>query len=237
MRHRKPRGRHLGRHRAAAPPRSRYAAATTAVVGAGVVAFGVSSALPSSAPADAAAAGPVKVGGTSDAVPLTAQETATLRQTRSALVARASRSQSRLAAPRPAPGWTRPAVGPISSMFGMRWGSMHRGVDIAAPYGSTVRAAYGGTVKKVGWYGGYGKIVIIDHGDGLETYYGHNSEILVTEGQKVRAGMPVAKVGSTGHSTGPHCHFEVLLNGERVDPMPYLRKRGLDLTADPAVRT
>jgi len=212
-----------------------------------VVAFGVGSTLPAEPPADASsAAGALKLAGQSGTAPATgqagqvelgAQETATLRQTRAALVARASRSQSRVAAPRPAPGWSRPAVGPISSLYGPRWGSMHRGVDIAAPYGSTVRAAFSGTVKKAGWYGGYGKIVIIDHGDGLETYYGHNSEFLVEEGQKVRAGMPIAKVGSTGHSTGPHVHFEVLLNGERLDPMPYLRKRGLDLTAGSTVRT
>lgn len=245
VRHRKPRGRHLGRHRAAAPPRSTVAAvATTAVVGVGVVAIGAGSAFPSSSPADASqAAGALELQGRTQAVaaPIPALgvgEAAAVRQARAAIVNRASRSQTRLAAPRPAAaGWTRPAQGPITSLYGPRWGRLHAGVDIGAKYGTTVRAAYGGVVKVAGYSGEYGYLVTIDHGDGLMTNYGHNSELLVQVGQKVRPGMPIAKVGSTGRSTGPHSHFEVLVNGERVDPISYLRKRGLDLVAGAPIRT
>jgi murein DD-endopeptidase MepM/ murein hydrolase activator NlpD len=203
---------------------------TTAVVGAGVVAFGASSALPSVAQSDPTALGTAGVG-TGHAAAL-AKSGSNLTQARAGTVTtteRASRSQTRAAAPKPAPDWIRPAAGPMSSTFGPRWGTFHYGVDIAAGYGSPVYAAHAGVVVKAGWYGGYGNAVIIDHGNGITTRYGHTSRVLVQVGQKVRAGDEIALVGNTGDSTGPHLHFEVRIDDVAINPVPFMRFRGVDL--------
>lgn len=115
-----------------------------------------------------------------------------------------------------------PLRGAISSSFGPRWGQVHTGIDIVAPYGATIRAAGAGKVSFVGWYGRYGRCVIVDHGGGLTTLYGHASVILVSAGDRVARGDPVAEVGSSGNSTGPHCHFEVRLDGRARNPLNYL---------------
>ena len=98
----------------------------------------------------------------------------------------------------------------------------HNGIDIAAPYGTTVRAAAEGKVAVAGWSGGYGRCVLIRHADGSETLYGHNSQLLVSPGQWVKQGEPIAKVGSTGNSTGNHVHFELRVDGQFLDPLIYL---------------
>lgn len=103
----------------------------------------------------------------------------------------------------------------------------HSGLDMAAEYGQAVHAAQAGTVTLAGWVSGYGNTVIISHGAGLETLYGHNQELVVREGQSVRQGDVVALAGSTGYSTGPHCHFEVRENGVTVDPGAYLAPGGV----------
>ncbi|NLJ34179.1 MAG: M23 family metallopeptidase [Firmicutes bacterium] len=113
--------------------------------------------------------------------------------------------------------------GSISSRYGMRRGRMHSGVDIAAPTGSPITAADSGVVTLAQWYGSYGRTVIIDHGNGVSTLYGHCSEILVRVGNKVSKGQLIARVGSTGRSTGPHLHFEVRENGRTRDPMGYFK--------------
>ncbi|KXZ40496.1 Septal ring factor EnvC, activator of murein hydrolases AmiA and AmiB [Alkalithermobacter thermoalcaliphilus JW-YL-7 = DSM 7308] len=124
----------------------------------------------------------------------------------------------------PTPGYTR-----VSSPFGNRIHPifnvprLHTGIDIAAPMGATVVAANSGTVIMADWMGGYGKTVLIDHGGGIVTLYAHNSSLLVSVGQKVQRGQAIARVGSTGYSTGPHLHFEVRKNGAYVDPMSWLR--------------
>jgi murein DD-endopeptidase MepM/ murein hydrolase activator NlpD len=121
-----------------------------------------------------------------------------------------------------------PSDAPTSSSFGWRihpilgYRRFHAGLDFAASYGSTIRAADSGTVIFAGWYGGYGKTVIINHGNGITTLYGHSSELYVTEGKTVQRGQAIASVGSTGLSTGPHLHFEVRRNGTPVNPADYL---------------
>lgn len=110
----------------------------------------------------------------------------------------------------------------ITSNFGYRWGRLHAGTDVGVPIGTTVRASRGGQVITAGWVGGYGNCVIIDHGDGVSTRYGHLSEVLVSVGQYVDQGDQIALSGNTGRSTGPHLHFEIRINGEAVDPLPYL---------------
>jgi murein DD-endopeptidase MepM/ murein hydrolase activator NlpD len=110
----------------------------------------------------------------------------------------------------------------VVSPFGWRWGRMHEGIDIGVGYGTPIVAAASGTVIYAGWMGGYGNLVIVDHGGGIATAYGHNSSILVGYGSSVSQGQTIALSGSTGNSTGPHVHFEVRVNGSPVDPLGYL---------------
>ena len=123
-------------------------------------------------------------------------------------------------------GW--PVSGEITSPYGYRvhpiWGTTiyHSGIDIGVDEGTPVHAADSGVIVWSGWMGGYGYAVVIDHGNGLSTLYGHNSELAVDEVQSVSKGQVVAYAGSTGNSTGPHVHFEVRENGDPVDPMGYL---------------
>jgi murein DD-endopeptidase MepM/ murein hydrolase activator NlpD len=119
-------------------------------------------------------------------------------------------------------GLTWPCDGAVVSGFGMRWGRMHEGIDIACAAGTPNRAAAAGTVIYAGWMGGYGNLVVIDHGNGLSTAYGHASSLAVSVGQTVSQGQTVSYVGATGHATGPHLHFEVRVNGTAVDPLAYL---------------
>jgi len=127
------------------------------------------------------------------------------------------------AAGRLARNFSWPVQGPISSTFGPRWGRMHQGLDIAVVTGTPVRAAANGTVSFSGDNGGYGLLVIIDHGSGVETRYAHNSQLLVKEGDRVQRGQTIARSGNTGNSTGPHVHFEIRQFGQAVDPQSYLR--------------
>ncbi len=116
----------------------------------------------------------------------------------------------------------RPVQSRISSKFGQRWGRMHYGIDFAAPAGTSIVAAAGGTVVFSDWRSGYGRLIILDHGNGVQTYYAHNSERLVGVGERVNQGQAIARVGSSGSTTGPNLHFEVRINGEAVDPLRFL---------------
>jgi murein DD-endopeptidase MepM/ murein hydrolase activator NlpD len=121
-----------------------------------------------------------------------------------------------------------PIRGSITSPYGWRihpiFGSQkfHAGLDISADYGDPVKAADEGVVVSAGWLGGYGYTVMLDHGGGIVTLYAHNSELTVSVGETVLKGQTVALAGSTGYATGPHCHFEVRVHGETVNPLNYL---------------
>jgi len=115
-----------------------------------------------------------------------------------------------------------PVNGPVVSPFGWRWGRMHEGIDIGVGYGTPIHAAASGTVVYSGWMSGYGNFVIIDHGGGMATAYGHQSSIAAGNGQSVSQGQVIGYVGCTGHCFGPHLHFEVRINGSPVDPLGYL---------------
>jgi len=121
-----------------------------------------------------------------------------------------------------AAGFIWPVNGTVTSGYGWRWGRLHEGIDIAAPSGTPIWAAAAGTVIYAGWLGGYGNLVVVDHGNGLATAYAHASAVLVSVGQSVGQGETVSLVGSTGNSSGPHLHFEVRVNGSAVDPLLYL---------------
>jgi murein DD-endopeptidase MepM/ murein hydrolase activator NlpD len=250
--HRPARGRHrlpapppppaTGRHRTKGASRSRYTAvATTALLGAGVVALATGSALPTHgvAAADAAARFDPALGraDVSDQIrhlqlavrPATvaaSRPTATRRATAaraSRATARTRRATVRIAPPR----WVRPGTGHLSSCFCARWGVMHEGIDLAAPWGSPIYAAGAGRVMRAGPSNGFGNLIVIRHADGSETWYGHEEAILVSVGQQVRAGQRIARVGSLGESTGPHLHFQVMIDGHAVDPIPWLAARGV----------
>lgn len=112
----------------------------------------------------------------------------------------------------------------ITSGFGPRWGRMHNGVDLGMAAGSPVYAAKAGTVTHSGYSGGFGNLIKIDHGGGMETYYAHCSSLIAAEGMTVEKGQLIATVGSTGNSTGPHLHFEVRMAGEPCDPMQWIEE-------------
>lgn len=124
--------------------------------------------------------------------------------------------------------WPVPSVNRYSSGFGMRFHPlkgkwrMHYGVDIGAASGSDIIAAEDGTVSFAGNKGDYGKTVIVDHGEGVQSLYAHSSKLLVVAGERIKRGDTIARVGSTGVSTGPHLHFEIRINGNRMDPLPYI---------------
>ncbi len=118
-----------------------------------------------------------------------------------------------------------PCKGDVSSPYGLRWGGsdFHPGIDIANDMGTPIVATADGVVEVAGWNsGGYGNMVDIDHGNGIMTRYGHASQVVVTAGQPVKRGQIIAYMGSTGFSTGPHCHYEVHVNGQVVNPASYL---------------
>ncbi len=149
-------------------------------------------------------------------------EVESLEAASAALGARIQAAQGSSPAQPSSSGLIWPVNGPVTSGFGMRWGRMHTGIDIAVPSGTPVHASASGTVVYAGWMSGYGNLVAIDHGGGLSTAYAHNSSLLVSVGQSVNQGDVISLSGSTGHSTGPHVHFEVRVNGVPVDPLSYL---------------
>jgi murein DD-endopeptidase MepM/ murein hydrolase activator NlpD len=128
-----------------------------------------------------------------------------------------------------------PVEGKLMSSFGARTdpfsgeGAIHTGVDLAAPRGTPIRSAADGIVVHAEWMSGYGRLVIVDHGNGLQTYYGHLSRFLVIPGQEVRRGDVIAQSGASGRVTSPHLHYEVRMAGTPVNPYPFLAKSALTL--------
>ena len=118
----------------------------------------------------------------------------------------------------------RPVSGTVTSRFGSRWGKTHKGVDIGANKGTTIVAAAAGTVtvSQYGYSGGYGNYIMLTHGNGVQTIYGHCTDLLVSVGEYVSQGQAIATVGNTGNSTGNHLHFEIRVNGVAQNPQNYV---------------
>lgn len=217
-------GTYTGRRRAPSTVQVQYATVVAAaVIGASVIALAAGSALPDGGVVRPSAGPPAVVAVVTQepmaAVPRETTQAATRTMDRSPLKAQDAEDY-----------WTPPLREfDLTSFYGTRWGVLHAGIDLAAPTGTTVYAAHRGVVSESGWAGTYGYLVVVDHGGGVQTYYAHNSALIAKAGDKVEAGDPISRVGNTGYSFGPHCHFEVHLKGEKVDPMPYLKKRGLDV--------
>ena len=153
----------------------------------------------------------------------TVNSTTTLREPTTTVMAVGTKEKPRTAS---TGSYQWPIYGRITSYFGGRYifgsYSYHSGIDISASYGAAVCAADGGTVTYAGYRGSYGNLVIITHDNGTQTYYGHNSSLTVSAGDKVYKGQQIARAGSTGRSTGVHCHFEIRINGTSVNPLSYL---------------
>jgi murein DD-endopeptidase MepM/ murein hydrolase activator NlpD len=145
-------------------------------------------------------------------------------------VAPAVSTAQRKARPVPVAKWVHPlSAAEVTSCFGQRWGRLHAGVDLAAPHGAPIVAAGAGVVVSAGVNGGYGSAILIDHGNGYLTHYGHLSAIHVAAGQTVKAGELIGDEGSTGHSTGPHLHFEVHQGHFQnpLEPTAWMREHGV----------
>ena len=218
-----PAGHYRGRRRLPKMPSRRYAAVVTpAFLGAGVVALGAGAMVPEHSPGLSAADGP-----TSQALAV---------DDRLSALDKANRSEDRpgpaISVEQGAPDvWLMPlrVSFEITTLYEMRWGEFHFGVDLACPYGTPYYATHAGTVTVARVYGGYGNGIFIDNGNGITTKFAHASKLLVVEGQHVEAGQLLGLVGSTGYSTGNHLHYEVHVNGNPVDPMAFMLARGVDI--------
>lgn len=149
------------------------------------------------------------------------------QQVAAAAAAQSAAEQEAAAAEAARPKYVRPNVGVLTSPFGARWGRLHPGIDVAAPWGTPVLAAADGVVESARVEGGYGMCVRVRLPDGTENIYAHLSGFTVSPGQQVKAGQQIAREGNTGLSTGPHLHFEVRVGGSPVNPISWLQERGV----------
>jgi murein DD-endopeptidase MepM/ murein hydrolase activator NlpD len=220
--------RYRGRRRVPAPPRSRYAyVGAAAFVGAGVVAMGAASNLP-----DAKAVNPTvlkhlqNASVTSDELANRAEDSE--RANRSA---RGSNATAKLSDEQAeAEAWFLPLDDyTFTSPYGVRFGKLHAGIDLAAPEGTAYKAVHAGVVTSAGYSGGYGYSITIKQDDDIEVIYAHSRRLLVHEGDTVKAGQVIGEVGNTGYSYGTHLHIETHVKGEPTDPIPLLRYHGVDV--------
>jgi murein DD-endopeptidase MepM/ murein hydrolase activator NlpD len=216
--------RYRGRRRVPTPPRSRYAAVvTSAFVGAGVVAFG-STLLPDAKAVDQEALADLRA----------AAATGADLEARAAAADRVSRDSARPGSEASLEETTDVWALPMSDYtfttpYGMQGSELHAGIDLAAPEGTPFAAVKSGTVTSAGWGGGYGLMIVIDHGDGIQTVYAHARQLFVTAGQQVEAGQTIGLVGATGHAYGSHLCLEVQVDGQSRDPIRFLREHGVDI--------
>lgn len=218
--------RYRGRRRVPTPPRSRYAVVgVTAFVGAGFVAAAAATNLP-----DAKAVNPTVLASLENAS-VSSKALADRAGTNHA----ASRGEDRTAAaanPDQAAQdvWLLPLDDyTFTSPYGIRWGKLHAGIDLAAPEGTPYKAVHAGVVTAAGYNGGYGYSITVKQDNGVEVIYAHSRRLLVKTGDKVKAGQAIGEVGNTGYSYGTHLHLEVHVNGAPTDPIPFLRDRGVDV--------
>jgi murein DD-endopeptidase MepM/ murein hydrolase activator NlpD len=219
--------RYRGRRRVPTPPRSRYAVVvTSAFVGAGVVALGAASQLP-----DAKTINPTVLHNLEQAA-----TTDDALAERTAETERASRGETRDASAKitdeqaEADAWLLPLDDyEFTSPYGVRFGKLHAGIDLASPEGTPYKAVHAGEVTAAGYNGGYGYSITIKHSDGTEMIYAHSRRLMVKAGDMVKSGQVIGEVGITGYSYGSHLHIEVHENGNPTDPIVFLRDHGVDI--------
>ena len=220
--------RYRGRRRVPTPPRSRYAVVgAAAFVGAGVVALGAASNLPDVKSVDASVLHDL------DDAKAATEELAN----RSADSERASRSErgadvatTLTDEQAEAEAWLLPLDDyTFTAPYGVRFGKLHAGIDLAAPEGMPYKAVHAGPVTAAGYNGGYGYSVTVQNADGTEIIYAHSRRLFVQKGDQVKAGQPLGEVGNTGYSYGTHLHIETHVDGEPTDPIPLLRDNGVDV--------
>jgi murein DD-endopeptidase MepM/ murein hydrolase activator NlpD len=222
--------RYRGRRRVPTPPRSRYAAVvTSAFVGAGVVALGAASNFP-----DAKQVSPDVLSSLDKA-----QVATDALQSRSDDATRASRSESRDTAAKANKTGNEQAAEDVyllplddyqfTSPFGVRFGKLHAGIDLAAPDGTPYKSVHAGKVTAAGYNGGYGYSITVQQDDGTEIIYAHSRRLLVKKGDEVKAGQVIGEVGNTGYSYGTHLHLEVHVGGKPTDPITFLKAHDVDI--------
>ncbi len=223
--------RYRGRRRVPTPPRSRYAAVvTSAFVGAGVVALGAANL------SDAKAVSPDVLQSLDQSQSQAATDALANRSDPS----RASRSENRETAAKAGAEITDEQAAAevyllplddyeFTAPFGVRFGKLHAGIDLAAPEGTPYKAVHGGTVTASGYNGGYGYSITIQQDDGTEMIYAHSRRLLVKKGEAVKAGQVIGEVGNTGYSYGTHLHLEIHVGGKPTDPITFLKAHGVDI--------
>jgi murein DD-endopeptidase MepM/ murein hydrolase activator NlpD len=218
--------RYRGRRRVPTPPRSRYAVVvTSAFVGAGVVALGAAANLPDNKAVDPDILQSLSKGSsiTTDALENRSDNAASRGENREANTQLSADEAAQDIYLLPLDDYE------FTSAYGVRFGKLHAGIDLAAPDGTPYKAVHGGTVTAAGYAGGYGYSITVRQDDGTEIIYAHSRRTLVNKGDVVKAGQVIGEVGNTGYSYGTHLHLEVHVNGTPVDPITFLEERGVSI--------